>query len=85
MTTTKIRIAPNGQIRFIYNDNLRSIMDEGTSTIKRASHVEPTTDGKWEADMEPVGGPKLGPFTTRKEALDTEVKWLEEHGIPSPK
>jgi hypothetical protein len=85
MTTTKIRIAPNGQIRFIYNDSLRSLMEEGESVIKRASHVEPNAEGKWEVDMAPVGGPKFGPFETRKEALAEEVKWLESHGIPAPK
>lgn len=36
----------------------------------------------WWADMTPVGGPVLGPYETREEALDDEKVWLEEHNIP---
>jgi len=73
----KILIKPDGTTVFIYDDRLRSLMAEGKSEIRRASHVEPTKDGKWEADMSPVNGPILGPFETREEALREEVKWLE--------
>lgn len=73
----KILVKPDGTTVFLYNDKLRPLMAEGKSEIKRASHVEPTKDGKWEADMSPVGGPVLGPFETREEALKEEVKWLE--------
>lgn len=38
----------------------------------------------WWADMLPVYGPVLGPFSTRQEALDAEVVWLSEHHIPAP-
>ena len=34
----------------------------GQVTIRRASHVEPTDQGQWQADLSPVGGPVLGPF-----------------------
>jgi hypothetical protein len=36
----------------------------------------------WWADMTPVGGPVLGPYDTREEALNDEKVWLEEHNIP---
>lgn len=49
----------------------------GPFKIRRASHVEPTAEGLWEADMSPVHGPTLGPFATRKEALAAEVAWLK--------
>lgn len=57
----------------------------GTLTTARASHVEPTDDSRWAADMEPSGGPVLGPFDTRQAALDAETEWLRVNvfGVPS--
>lgn len=74
-----IIITEKGDIRFIWNDTLAFLIDEGKPTIKRASHVEPTDDGQWTADLSPVGGPVLGPFRLRREALDAERDWLEEY------
>ena len=53
----------------------------GSVSIQRASHVEPDIEGKWWADLSPVGGPDLGPFTLRSEALDAEQAWLETHWL----
>jgi len=74
----KVTIAPDGTLRFIYSDALRPLLDTGAARINRASHVEPqgTT---WTADLAPAGGPVLGPFTTRQEALAAEVEWLDAH------
>lgn len=36
----------------------------------------------WYVDLTISGGPVRGGFATRQEALDWEVKWLQEHGIP---
>lgn len=72
-----VRIDTAGGVQFIYNDALRGLFDAGSGVIRRASHVEPTVKGEWEADLSPVGGPTLGPFTTRQRALDEEVLWLE--------
>lgn len=38
---------------------------------------------KWWADMAPVGGPVLGPFDGRQQALDEEVAWLRANNIPA--
>lgn len=76
-------IDSNGALRFIYKDEFVGLLDEGNAEIKRASHVEPTENG-WNADLSPVGGPMLGPYTLRQEALDAEVAWLEKHGTPVP-
>jgi hypothetical protein len=82
----RILFSPEGEARFIYNDTLAEVAREiGDLTIRRASHVEPTHDGQWEADLLPVAGPVLGPFTTRQEALDAEVAWLNRTHIPVPK
>jgi hypothetical protein len=40
---------------------------------------EPDENGRWWADLSPVAGPKLGPFTKRSEALHAEVEWLRHH------
>ena len=76
-------IIKGGEIRFIYSDELISLLDQGNATVKRASHVEPS-DGGWTADLSPVNGPVLGPFMKRQEALDAEVKWLKDNNIPVP-
>ena len=38
----------------------------------------------WWADMRPSGGPILGHFRSRQEALDAELAWLSEHHLPQP-
>lgn len=72
-----------GVIEGIYSDSLASLLSHGHATITRASHVEPGVNDKgepcWYADMSPSGGPSLGPFTLRQEALDSEVEWLHIH------
>lgn len=67
----------NGGLSFIYSDALVELLNLGDATVTRASHVEPAAGG-WTADMSPVGGPVLGPFRLRQEALDAEVSWLQE-------
>jgi hypothetical protein len=49
----------------------------GALSIHRASHVEPDAQGQWWADLTPVGGPRLGPFRHRSEAVAAEQQWLE--------
>lgn len=78
-------IIGKGSTRFIYDDKLKGLIDRlgGESDTRRCSHVEP--DGnQWTADLSPVGGPKLGPYALKQEALDAEVKWLVAHGLPDP-
>lgn len=69
-----------GGVRCIYGEaiELRSL---GVLSIARGSHVEPDAQGKWWADLNPVSGPKLGPFENRSLALATEVAWLEQHWL----
>jgi len=79
-----IVIDADGTTRMIYADELAGLSGEGEAATLRASHVEPEA-GSWWADMSPVGGPRLGPFKLRGEALQAEVQWLNEHGVPVPK
>ena len=76
-----LRIAPDGEIMFIYNDDLAGLLTLGQAEISRASHVEPEPAGGWAADMSPVAGPKLTGFTLRSEALAAEVEWLNREVI----
>lgn len=74
-------IDPQGQVRGIYAEAI-PLACLGKPSIRRASHVEPTADGGWEADLSPVGGPRLGPFAQRSDALAAELAWLETHWLP---
>jgi hypothetical protein len=72
-------IRPDGSVRLLYDDAWRGLLALGAPTIRRASHVEPTSSGRWTADLGPMAGPVLGPFETRAAALDAERAWLVQH------
>lgn len=74
----KLYIRPDGTLQAIYDEAV-DLQQIGRAKIQRASHVEPapTEPNKWTADLTPVGGPVLGPFSTRREALNAEVTWLD--------
>ena len=76
----EIAITPYGQTRMVFNECI-DVRKLGAIKIERGSHVEPTPDGRWTADLSPVDGPILGPFDTRKEALDAEVTWLNANWL----
>ena len=84
---SKIRILINrqGDVVYVYSDRIDGAFEKAgfTGVPRRASYVEPGPDG-WTADLSKVAGPALGPFTTRSEALDAEITWLETslHSIP---
>jgi hypothetical protein len=73
-------IAPGGLVRAIYAEAI-PLEVLGRVRIERASHVEPDDEGLWFADLGPVGGPVLGPFALRGDALAAEVTWLERHWL----
>jgi len=68
-------VAADGVARCIY-DEVLDLREIGTLKITRASHVEPDAAGSWWADIGPVGGPVLGPYGSRTEALRAEKAWL---------
>jgi hypothetical protein len=74
----ELLIALNGKVRFVYGEEL-DLNSLGALTIRRASHVDPTANGEWTADLSLVGGPILGPFAQRSEALAAEGRWIEDH------
>ena len=73
-------VEPNGMVRGIYGEEI-GLDALGPPRISRASHVEPDENGHWLADLSPVGGPVLGPFERRSEALAVEVAWLEANWL----
>jgi hypothetical protein len=64
-----------GDVRCIYGEEL-DLREIGKLQITRASHVDPDAAGYWWADMAPSGGPVLGPYGSRTEALGAEREWL---------
>lgn len=49
-------IGPGGNVRCIYREEIDPAA-LGSLAIRKARHVEPTADGRWLADLSPVGGP----------------------------
>ena len=82
----QIIIQPDGNAKCVYDEAI-DVNELGVVAISRGSHVEPDVRGTWVADMSPVGGPTLGPFHCRSEALMAERRWLEVYlleATPSP-
>ncbi len=73
-------IQVSGTVRCVFGEEI-DLGQLGQLSIRRGSHVEPTPDGQWTADLAPVQGPLLGPFPTRTAALNAEVTWLQEHWL----
>ena len=73
-------VAPEGEIRLVYAETI-DFGSLGPTAIRRGSHVEPNEMGDWLADLEPVDGPRLGPFAKRSDAIKAEVAWLQEHWL----
>jgi len=76
-------VGTDGVARCIY-DEAMDLREIGTLKITRASHVEPDAEGFWWADMGPSGGPVLGPYGSRSEALGAERGWLHHCGTTTP-
>src|SRR5690606_22612846 len=76
----ELYIGPGGRLRCLYGEAL-DLATLGRPQIVRASFVEPDGRGRWHADLAPVGGPTLGPFAHRSEALAAEAAWLTSHAF----
>ena len=73
-------IQAGGLVRCVYGEEL-DLHTLGKVSVSRGSHVEPTVDGQWTADLAPVGGPLLGPFGCRSQALEAELAWLNTYWL----
>ena len=82
-TIIELVIDPRGTGNCIYTEDL-DLARLGEVQLRRGSHCEPDEQGQWWADLAPVAGPKLGPFTKRSDALSAEVEWLREHWLGRP-
>ena len=71
-------VSPDGTARGLYGELIDPGVIGAARTV-RASHVEPYLRGGWTADLTPSGGPTLGPFPLRSDALTAEADWLTEH------
>ena len=75
-----LHAASDGTMRCIYDEAIK-LHSLGSLNIQRASHVEPSPDGTWSADLSPVGGPQLENFSDRSVALAAELDWLEKNWL----
>jgi hypothetical protein len=73
-------ITATGTVHCLYTEELE-LRAFGPLSICRGSHVEPDPAGNWQADLSPVGGPLLGPFSQRSAALAAEADWLEQNWL----
>ena len=78
--TMQLIVAADGRLRCLYDECL-DLSAFGRPSIQRGSRVEPTEDGRWTADLAPVGGPVLGPFPCRSAALEAERRWLQAYWL----
>ena len=77
-------VEPGGRVRCRYGEAI-DLAVLGVLSVRRASHVEPDGAGAWWADLSPAGGPRLGPYRLRSEALRAEADWLDVTGPADPK
>lgn len=75
----KIKINPDGTAIMIYTEDIDIAALGNVQSIIRASIIEPTDGNRWVPDMGPVGGPVLGAFDKRSDALAAEANWIEEN------
>ena len=73
----------HGQVVCVYGEAI-DLAALGDLAIRRASHVEPDGQGRWWADLGPVGGPCLGPYPLRSLALQAEADWLDDYLFAKP-
>jgi hypothetical protein len=76
----RLTVSPAGEARCLYTEAI-DLAALGSLTIARASNVEPLADGRWIADLGLSGGPILGPFPKRSDALAAESEWLEANRL----
>ncbi len=77
----QLMIRPDGTVHCLYGEEL-DLHELGSLAIARGSHVEPDATGQWTADLSPVNGPRLGPFSSRSDSIAAERQWLETHWLP---
>ena len=68
-------ITPDGNLQCLYGEAL-DLAALGPLHVERASAVE-WRHGGWTSAI--AGGPTLGPFPTRPQALAAESAWLTQH------
>jgi hypothetical protein len=69
-TEQNILIDADGTIRFIWDDALAELCEQGEATVRRVASVEPTDAGAgWIVDLTPIGGRTYGPYPLRDTAL----------------
>ena len=76
----KIVVTRQGVVKSVYRDDSPLKRLRGTTTIERASDVEPDAQGKWWSHIRGTSM-KLGPFELRVDAVKAEIEYLEQRGF----
>jgi hypothetical protein len=81
-----------GKVSLLYDDVIGPRLQKALGAkaeVKRISHVEPVPGPRdkieFEADLSPIGGPKLTGFSTHSEAVKAEVDWINQNHFISKK
>ena len=45
--------------------------------------LDPIDPNLFWADMLPVGGPVMGPFSQYEQAIEAEIRWLQQNNLPT--
>lgn len=76
----------DGKVTSLYKDgNSHQLLEKlgGNAIIRRASFVEAPEkemkDIEFTVDLSPSGGPVINGFKSYKEAVNAEIKWLNEN------
>ena len=81
----RLVIDPGGVVRARLYGEMIDLSGIGPVSIRRASHVDAgRKEASSYADLSPSGGPTLGPFKLRSQALDAERYWLEANALTAP-
>lgn len=80
MPHLSIFVTGSGDVVYLHDDDVHEVMQDvlDQAAIRRASYVEPQSDGRWYVDFAPIGLQiTLGPFRRRADALAAEREYLE--------
>ena len=75
----ELLMTPAGSIRCVYGEAV-DLSELGRLSIQRGSHVEPTSDGRWTADLSPVAAGEIfeAGGQAQSNAYDIEMHYISD-------
>ena len=68
-----------GKVLAIHDDLFDVAFGGHAKAIRRASHIRPTDDGKWEVDLSPIGIDDKAIFARRETAVIFEINVIQQN------